>query len=51
MSIFIATLAFAGQPDAINASKMAILAASLTAGAMGYLWLRFLAKRETGDHR
>jgi NhaA family Na+:H+ antiporter len=46
MSIFIANLAFAGQPDAINASKMAILLASLTAGAMGFLWLTFSGKPE-----
>ena len=39
MSIFIANLAFAGQPAAINASKMAILAGSLASGVMGYLWL------------
>jgi Na+:H+ antiporter, NhaA family len=44
MSIFIANLAFAGRPDAINASKMAILGASLTAGAMGFLWLALLGK-------
>ncbi len=39
MSIFIANLAFAGDAHAINASKMAILAASLTAGVLGSLWL------------
>ena len=44
MSIFIANLAFAGQADAINASKMAILVASLTAGAMGFLWLTLSGK-------
>ena len=44
MSIFIGNLAFAGQPDAINASKMAILLASLTSGAMGFLWLTFASK-------
>jgi NhaA family Na+:H+ antiporter len=41
MSIFIANLAFAGNVDVINASKMAILMASLTAGAAGFLWLRW----------
>lgn len=46
MSIFIANLAFADQPDAINASKMAILLASLTAGAIGFLWLTFSGKPE-----
>jgi NhaA family Na+:H+ antiporter len=39
MAIFIANLAFGGQPDAINASKMAILAGSLISGIMGFLWL------------
>jgi NhaA family Na+:H+ antiporter len=42
MSIFIANLAFAGSPETINASKMAILLASLTAGTAGFLWLRLL---------
>lgn len=41
MSIFITNLAFAGQLDAINASKMAILAASLVAGLLGFAWLKF----------
>jgi NhaA family Na+:H+ antiporter len=49
MSIFIANLAFAGRPDAINASKMAILVASLTAGAVGLLWLSFLARSGATD--
>ncbi len=40
MSIFIANLAFAGNAEAVNASKMAILAASLAAGTLGFLWLR-----------
>ena len=42
MSIFIANLAFAGTPEMINGSKMAILAASLAAGITGFLWLRRL---------
>ena len=46
MSIFITNLAFAGNAGAINASKMAILSASLTAGAVGLLWLRSLGKPE-----
>ena len=41
MSIFIANLAFVGDASAVNASKMAILLASLTAGTAGYLWLRW----------
>ena len=40
MSIFIANLAFAGEPGLVNASKMAILVASLAAGALGFAWLR-----------
>lgn len=44
MSIFITNLAFVGNSEMINASKMAILLASLTAGTIGFLWLRFLAK-------
>lgn len=44
MSIFITNLAFVGQPDVINASKIAILLASLCAGLLGYLWLRLITK-------
>lgn len=40
MSIFITNLAFAGNAEAINASKMAILSASLAAGVIGFIWLR-----------
>ena len=43
MSIFITNLAFAGNAAIINASKMAILSASVTAGTVGFLWLRALA--------
>jgi NhaA family Na+:H+ antiporter len=45
MSIFITNLAFPGQADAITASKIAILLASLTAGVVGFLWLKRLAKQ------
>jgi Na+:H+ antiporter, NhaA family len=45
MSIFIANLAFAGDAASINASKMAILVASLIAGAVGFLWFRGLCDR------
>jgi NhaA family Na+:H+ antiporter len=41
MSIFITNLAFTGAADPINASKMAILAASLVAGLLGFAWLKF----------
>ena len=40
MSIFITNLAFAGQAEAITASKIAILLASLFAGAAGFFWLK-----------
>lgn len=43
MSIFIANLAYAADPLVVNASKMAILVASATAGILGILWLRSLA--------
>ena len=46
MSIFITSLAFVGNADAISASKMAIFLASLTAGTIGFLWLRLLRLRD-----
>lgn len=46
MSIFITNLAFADQPEVINATKMAIFAASLLAGLLGFLWLRFCGSSE-----
>jgi NhaA family Na+:H+ antiporter len=42
MSIFITNLAFAGEPGLVNASKLSVLLASLAAGLLGYLWLRFM---------
>ena len=50
MSIFITNLAFSGAPDAINASKMAILLASLTAGVAGFVWLKLLGGPTAVDH-
>jgi NhaA family Na+:H+ antiporter len=44
MSIFITNLAFAGAAETINASKMAILIASLAAGMLGFVWLRFFSE-------
>jgi Na+:H+ antiporter, NhaA family len=44
MSIFITYLAFAGDPNVLNASKMAILMASIIAGLLGFLWLRLRTK-------
>jgi Na+:H+ antiporter, NhaA family len=49
MSIFITNLAFTSNADFINASKMAILLASLSAGALGYLWLRFFSRTVTAE--
>lgn len=46
MSVFITNLAFVGNAETTNASKMAILLASLAAGAIGFLWLRFLGNSE-----
>lgn len=43
MSIFIANLAFPTDAALVDASKMAILCASLLAGTSGYLWLRYVA--------
>ncbi|WP_159695793.1 Na+/H+ antiporter NhaA [Massilia sp. 9I] len=49
MSIFITNLAFSGAPDAINASKMAILLASLVAGIAGFTWLKLLGAPHASD--
>jgi Na+:H+ antiporter, NhaA family len=40
MSIFITNLAFSGNAEVITASKIAVLLASLSAGTLGFLWLR-----------
>jgi NhaA family Na+:H+ antiporter len=53
MSIFITNLAFSNQPDIINASKMAILVASVSAGLLGMLWLTLVvpsSERLTNSH-
>jgi NhaA family Na+:H+ antiporter len=44
MSIFITNLAFVGNTEVVNATKMAILLASLTTGIAGFIWLRLIAK-------
>ena len=49
MSIFITNLAFSGDADAVSASKLAILLASLAAGAAGLLWLRLMGQPVAGD--
>jgi NhaA family Na+:H+ antiporter len=43
MSIFITNLAYTGDAALINASKIAILLASLLAGALGFVWLKLSA--------
>ena len=49
MSIFITNLAFTGEPGVINASKMAILLASLIAGVLGFVWLKLFGKPVASD--
>jgi len=49
MSIFITNLAFAGQAETINASKMAILLASFAAGVLGFIWLKFMGAPLASD--
>lgn len=49
MSIFITNLAFAGDAETVNASKMAILLASLISGSSGFLWLRLVGQRAAID--
>lgn len=44
MSIFIAELGFAGNSEYLLMAKTGILFASLIAGIIGYLWLRFTSK-------
>ncbi len=50
MSIFITNVAFAGLGEVINASKMAVLLASLVSGLLGYAALRW-AGRVAGPTR
>ncbi|MCC6070470.1 Na+/H+ antiporter NhaA [Massilia sp. GCM10020059] len=49
MSIFITNLAFPGQAQAVTASKMAILIASLSAAALGLAWLGLFGKPTAED--
>ncbi|HMW16382.1 MAG TPA: Na+/H+ antiporter NhaA [Accumulibacter sp.] len=46
MSIFIANLAFVGDPALIKSSKMAILASSLLAGTLGFWWLKSFSRQD-----
>ena len=45
MSIFIAELAFPGQPELLLMAKTGILFASLCAGVLGLLWLMLVTPR------
>lgn len=49
MSIFITNLAFVGDHEVINASKMAIFLASLVAGILGFVWLKIFGKPVASD--
>jgi NhaA family Na+:H+ antiporter len=49
MSIFITNLAFAGNSELISASKIAILLSSLTAGALGFVWLKLFGEAMSSD--
>ena len=49
MSIFITNLAFTGNGETVNASKMAILLASLIAGILGFAWLKLFGQPEPTD--
>ncbi len=44
MSIFIAELAFAAQPEYLLMAKTGVLAASLVAGVIGFVWLWWLGR-------
>ncbi len=50
MSIFITNLAFTGQTNLINASKIAIMVASLSAGLLGLTWLNLFCKSKPSTH-
>jgi NhaA family Na+:H+ antiporter len=48
MSIFITNLAFDANAQLVNASKMAIVAASVAAGIVGFGWLRLCTRPVSG---
>lgn len=50
MSIFVTLLAF-DSPTLINSGKLAILFASLTAGLIGFTWLRFSLRDKNKERR
>ncbi len=45
MSIFVAELAFANDPQSLLMAKTGVLLASLIAGVSGFLWLSFLGRK------
>jgi len=45
MSIFVADLAFLGNPELIFQAKIGILSASLFSGLFGFIWLKYFASR------
>jgi len=45
MSIFVGDLAFINNSALVFQAKVGILSASILAGALGFIWLRFVAKR------
>lgn len=45
MSIFIAELGFANQPESLLMAKTGVLAASLLAGLLGFAWLWWLGRK------
>ena len=49
MSIFITNLAFPASVEIINAAKMSILIASLSAGVFGFIWFKLFSKSETSE--
>lgn len=49
MSIFITNLAFTGQQNLIDSSKMSIFIASVIAAICGLIWLRFFGQPNLGD--
>jgi NhaA family Na+:H+ antiporter len=49
MSIFITNLAYPGAAALIDASKLAILLASLSAGILGFVWLKAMGAPANGD--
>ena len=46
MSIFIADLGFASQPEYLLMAKSGIMIASIIAGLGGFVWLRWVSERD-----